>query len=184
MKALVDFILKFAGKNNSRRYRIVSLIFGAVFFLTVLPAVFILVGLWVKGHVSISMNGYVETVVAFAGIVTGLYFLVWATATQWKTGEGTPAPNAPTRHLVIVGPYKLCRNPIELGAITYYFGIGTLTGGIITGIICFTLGFIVGSVYHKFIEEKELEERFGEEYREYRKHTPFVFPRIKTGSNR
>lgn len=180
MKALVNFILKFSGKNNSRRYKIVSLIFGAIFFLTILPAVFITAGLWVKNYMPINISENIELTVAVVGIITGLFFLAWSTATQWKTGEGTPAPNAPTRHLIIVGPYKYCRNPIEFGAIIYYLGIGTLIGGIITGIISFTLGFIVGSVYHKFIEERELEERFGEDYRRYRESTPFVFPRLKT----
>jgi protein-S-isoprenylcysteine O-methyltransferase Ste14 len=33
--------------------------------------------------------------------------------------------------------------------------------------------------HHKFIEEKELEKRFGEEYIIYKKNTPFVFPKIK-----
>jgi protein-S-isoprenylcysteine O-methyltransferase Ste14 len=81
--------------------------------------------------------------------------------------------------LIITGPYKYCRNPIEFGAILYYLGLGTLIGGIITGAINGILGFTVGSMYHKCIEEKELEKRFGEEYINYKKHTPFVIPKIK-----
>jgi protein-S-isoprenylcysteine O-methyltransferase Ste14 len=118
------------------------------------------------------------------GIAAGLYFLIWSTITQWKIGNGTPAPNAPTQHLIIIGPYKYCRNPIEFGAILYYLGLGILVGGIIIGIINCILGFIVGSIYHKFIEEKELEERFGEEYIKYKENTPFVIPKIKIGKNK
>jgi protein-S-isoprenylcysteine O-methyltransferase Ste14 len=112
-------------------------------------------------------------------MIIGLYYLIWSTVTQWKKGEGTPAPNAPTQHLIITGPYKYSRNPIEFGAIMYYLGFGTFVGGIIVGIICFILGFTVGSIYHKFIEEKELEKRFGEEYIKYKENTPFVFPKLK-----
>jgi hypothetical protein len=38
---------------------------------------------------------------------------------------------------------------------------------IVIGIVCFILGFIVGSLYHKCIEEKELEIRFGDEYKDH-----------------
>jgi protein-S-isoprenylcysteine O-methyltransferase Ste14 len=33
-------------------------------------------------------------------------------------------------------------------------------------------------MYIKFIEEKELEARFGQEYSEYKKRTPFFIPKI------
>ena len=112
-------------------------------------------------------------------LIVGLFFLIWTTIFQWKIGEGVPAPNAPTQHLVITGPYKLCRNPIEFGAIFYYLSIGTIIGGITVGIICFLLGLIIGSVYHKFIEEIELEIRFGNEYKQYKKNTPFLIPRFR-----
>jgi len=105
--------------------------------------------------------------------------MTWTTVFQWKIGEGVPTPNAPTQHLVTTGPYKLCRNPIEFGAIFYYFGIGTIVQGITVGIICFLLGLIIGSVYHKFIEEIELETRFGDEYKQYRNSTPFLIPKLR-----
>ncbi|GHT59471.1 hypothetical protein AGMMS50239_06190 [Bacteroidia bacterium] len=127
----------------------------------------------------IELNKIIEWIISTTGILIGLYFLIWSTVTQWKIGKGTPVPNAPTQHLIIIGPYKYCRNPIEFGAILYYLGTGTFIGGIITGITSCILGFTVGSIYHKFIEEKELEERFGEEYKKYKENTPFVFPRIK-----
>jgi protein-S-isoprenylcysteine O-methyltransferase Ste14 len=161
---LVNFLLKFSGKNNSKQYKIISLTFGTIFFLAILPSIFIIVGFWVENYITINLNRIIELIISIIGIIIGLYFLIWATITQWKIGNGTPAPNAPTQHLIIIGPYKYCRNPIELGAILYYLGIGTFVGGIIVGIICCVLGFTVGSIYHKFIEEKELEKRFGEEY--------------------
>jgi len=33
-------------------------------------------------------------------------------------------------------------------------------------------------IYTKLFEEKELEKRFGSEYLEYKKRTPFVIPRL------
>jgi protein-S-isoprenylcysteine O-methyltransferase Ste14 len=83
------------------------------------------------------------------------------------------------QYLITIGPYKYCRNPIEFGAVLYYLGIGTFIGGIIVGIISIVLGSTAGSIYHKFIEEKELEERFGEEYKKYKEKTPFLIPKIR-----
>jgi protein-S-isoprenylcysteine O-methyltransferase Ste14 len=164
-KAFVNFLLKFSGNNNSKKYKIISLICGAIFFLVILPGIFIIIGTFCQKYIKINLNNIFEIIISVVGIITGLYYLIWSTLTQWKIGEGTPAPNAPTQHLIITGPYKYCRNPIEFGAIIYYFGIGTFIGGIIVGIISCILGFIMGSIYHKFIEEKELEKRFGEEYK-------------------
>jgi len=36
-------------------------------------------------------------------------------------------------------------------------------------------------IYIKLIEEKELEERFGSEYLEYKKRTPFLIPFLQKG---
>jgi protein-S-isoprenylcysteine O-methyltransferase Ste14 len=180
---LIDFLLRLSGKNHSKRYKIISLILGSTFFLVILPGIFIVIGFFIKNYITIKSNKIIELIVSIIGIITGLYFLIWSTLTQWKIGNGTPAPNAPTNHLIIIGPYKYCRNPIEFGAILYYLGIGTFIGGIIVGIISCILGFSVGSIYHKFIEEKELEKRFGENYIKYKQNTPFVFPKIKIRNN-
>jgi len=178
-RIIIDFLLKFAGKNHSKSYKIVSVIFGAILFLVLAPAVLTATGLFLKDYIPVQINRVIELTAAATSIACGLYFLMWAAIMQWKIGEGTPAPNAPTRRLVITGPYKYCRNPVQLGAILYYFGVGIFIAGAAAGIINFILGFAAGSFYHKFIEEKELEERFGEEYRRYRKNTPFLFPKIK-----
>jgi protein-S-isoprenylcysteine O-methyltransferase Ste14 len=99
-------------------------------------------------------------------------------ASLWFVGEGTPAPTAPTQRLVVEGPYKLCRNPMKLGAISYYLGLGTLFHSLTTGLICFFVGLIIGTLYHKLVEEKELLIRFGEDYEKYKRSTPFLMPRF------
>ncbi|MDR2533221.1 MAG: hypothetical protein LBC81_00320 [Tannerellaceae bacterium] len=178
-RRVIDFVLRFAGRERSAWYKVLSLIIGAVFFLVLLPAVFIFIGGVASGYVGISFGRMIEIPVALACIILGLCVLLWSTASQWSVGKGTPAPSAPTRRLVIAGPYKYCRNPIELGAIIYYLGIGTLIAGATAGAISFILGFAIGSLYHKLVEEKELEERFGEAYKSYKRNTPFIIPRIR-----
>ena len=178
-KYLIRQLINFHTRERSRTYRIVSLIGGGLFFLIILPALFIFIGFFIKDNLPVALDRPAELVISIAGLLVGMSFLIWTTVSQWKIGEGTPAPNAPTRRLVVAGPYRLCRNPIEFGAIFYYLGAGTLVGGITVGIVCFLLGFLIGSAYHKFFEEDELEIRFGDEYRHYKKKTPFLFPRFK-----
>ena len=106
----------------------------------------------------------------------GLVLSLWAVRHQWTMGKGTPSLNAPTQRLVVTGPYRLCRNPIQLGALLYVLGLGTLTFSLNTGLLALGAGLIVGVVYIKGVEEKELVARFGEAYEAYRRRTPFLIP--------
>ena len=147
--------------------------------MVLLPAIFVYLGFFIRNSIHSELDRVIEFIISVVSLIVGLSFLTWTTIFQWKIGKGVPAPNAPTQHLVTTGPYKLCRNPIEFGAIFYYLGVGTIIGGITVGIICFLLGLIVGSAYHKFVEESELEIRFGDEYKQYKKDTPFLIPKFR-----
>jgi protein-S-isoprenylcysteine O-methyltransferase Ste14 len=176
---LIVYILGFQNKKSSTPYKCFSLSIGALFFLVILPSFFIWIGSFVDNYFSLNGSEIIKYSISFLTIIIGLFFLFWTTVTQLKIGHGTPVPNAPTQRLIITGPYKLMRNPIEFGAILYYFGLGTITCSYTVGIVCFLLGLACGSSYHKFIEEKELERRFGEDYIKYRQNVPFLIPRIK-----
>jgi protein-S-isoprenylcysteine O-methyltransferase Ste14 len=99
-------------------------------------------------------------------------------------GRGTPAPLAPAQKLVASGPCAACRNPVELGALFYYFGVATLFASAWHGIVSFVLVLLGASLYHKFIEEAELERRFGAAYIAYRAKTPFLPPRFRRPGKR
>jgi len=45
-----------------------------------------------------------------------------------------------------------------------------------TGLVMLTIGVILGTFYHKGVEEKELLLRFGDEYKEYQERTSFLIP--------
>jgi protein-S-isoprenylcysteine O-methyltransferase Ste14 len=65
-----------------------------------------------------------------------------------------------------------------LGAIIYCLGVGTILESITIGLIMSFLVLALGTCYGKFIEEKELRIRFGQEYEQYREKTPFLMPRF------
>jgi protein-S-isoprenylcysteine O-methyltransferase Ste14 len=176
---IIKFLLHFSNRRNSLFYKTISLFGGTIFFLLILPSIFIWIGYQIDNLVSINGNLIIRDILSITAIIVGLFFLIWATYTQIMIGKGTPAPNAPTQRLIISGPYRLTRNPIELGAVIYYFGLGTFIQSYTVGLICLMLGLIIGSLYHKLIEEKELEVRFGDDYIKYKKDVPFLIPRLK-----
>jgi protein-S-isoprenylcysteine O-methyltransferase Ste14 len=110
--------------------------------------------------------------------VIGLYISLWSVITQLIIGKGTPVPIMPTQKLVIVPPYNYSRNPMGFGYGIMLFGLGITLNSIsylLLGIILFALLLC----YYKFVEEKELVIRFGDEYLEYKKRTPFLIPSFR-----
>ncbi|MBP2652019.1 MAG: protein-S-isoprenylcysteine O-methyltransferase-like protein [Firmicutes bacterium] len=176
---VITVLTNWSTKKTSTQYKAISLIIGAIIFLIVFPVIFVQIGRLIEKYILIHWNTWHEILLTIVTIPLGISILFWTAFTQWVIGKGTPAPNAPTQKLIIVGPYMYCRNPIELGAIIYYLGIGTYFASLTTGFVSGVLGLIIGSLYHKLIEEKELELRFGNDYIEYKKTTPFLFPKIR-----
>lgn len=177
MKALVNRLAGYGDKPRSRRFKVGALLCGTFFFLVLVPCLLLAIGsrlarfLPQPGWTEAAVTGVVP-ISAFIGIA----ILGWATRTQWTSGHGTPTPVAPTERMVTTGPYRFCRNPIQLGGSLYFLGFVTFFGSLLAGIIAFVLTLIGASVYHKCVEEKELLIRFGDEYREYMERTPFLIP--------
>jgi len=64
---------------------------------------------------------------------------------------------------------------MTLGTIIAYSGVAILVGSY-TALLVVVIFSLMLLVYLKLIEEKELEMRFGQEYLEYKKNTPFLLP--------
>ena len=109
--------------------------------------------------------------------VLGAFLYTWTILLFAKFGGGTQTPLMPTQKLVIRGPYKYSRNPMVSGVILFIVGFGL----ILNSLPFIAAGLIIPLPYLvliKLVEEKELEIRFGNEYSEYKKKTPFIFPRF------
>ncbi len=84
-------------------------------------------------------------------------------------GRGTPAPFDAPRRFVASGPYRYVRNPMYLGGFGVLLGTGIFLASVPITLLAF--GFLV--LFHfvvLYIEEPDLEKRFGQSYREYRLH--------------
>ena len=115
-----------------------------------------------------------------AGILllsAGLFLAGWTMVLFNNIGKGTLAPWNPPENLVVKGPYCYVRNPMIIGVllvlISEYFLLNAIE------ILWWTvLFFIINNIYFYVFEERQLENRFGEEYKKYKKNVPMWIPRF------
>jgi protein-S-isoprenylcysteine O-methyltransferase Ste14 len=77
-------------------------------------------------------------------------------------------------YLLTTGPYRFSRNPLYIAEGLMWLGWGAFYGsawvwGVVTGMIVFSK-FLVRTIVRR--EERDLEARFGEEYRAYANSVP------------
>ena len=115
-----------------------------------------------------------------AGLATliGLGLSVWTCTLFLRFGEGTPAPWEPPSKLVVRGPYLHVRNPMISGVLLILTGEALwFQSWPIAG---WTVVFLIGNaIYFPLVEEKELANRFGAEYNNYRANVPRWIPRLR-----
>jgi protein-S-isoprenylcysteine O-methyltransferase Ste14 len=77
--------------------------------------------------------------------------------------------------IVTSGPFSIIRHPTYLSHTIMFAGVFLITGVIATGIITLLDIIIINTVVIP-LEDRELVERFGEEYRRYQERVPAFFP--------
>jgi protein-S-isoprenylcysteine O-methyltransferase Ste14 len=93
-------------------------------------------------------------------------------------GKGALAPWDPPRALVLDGPYRFVRNPMISGVVFLLFGQPFLLLSPAHG--AWAAAFLsLNLLYIPLVEEPRLEQRFGEPYREYRRHVRRFLPRVQ-----
>lgn len=170
---------KWAQQEHSLGVYIAAGLLAGCLFVILLPLVIVKVGpaldeiLGLPGF-NIGALNYI-----LGGILgaVGLFFAFWSVIIQMTRGRGTPLPMLPTQQLLTRGPFRYCRNPMTLGTIMAYLGIGVIAGTVAG--IGLVIGFALLLVlYLKKMEERELAERFGEAYLQYKREVPFIIPRL------
>ena len=93
-------------------------------------------------------------------------------------GRGTPSPVLQTQRLVVGGDYRFVRNPMYLGVIGAIFGQAMIFGSL----ALLGYGLAVWAMMASFVrwyEEPLLQNRYGEEYQEYRRSVRAWVPRLR-----
>ncbi len=118
--------------------------------------------------------------VATAGAVILMLASVLGVAsavTMSSRGRGTPLPSAMPNHLVIAGPYRWVRNPMAVAGIAQGVGVGLILGSWLV-VAYAMIGSLVWNYAVRPLEEADLENRFGAEFRRYRSSVSCWVPRV------
>jgi protein-S-isoprenylcysteine O-methyltransferase Ste14 len=111
-------------------------------------------------------------------LAAGAAVLLHAFARFVREGVGTPAPVAPTRHLVVGGLYRYIRNPMYVAVVTCVMAQALLLSREVLWV--YALGLMV--LFFSFVrgyEEPALSRQFGSEYEAYRRAVPGWRPRAR-----
>lgn len=117
-------------------------------------------------------------VIAAAGESIRLWGVCWAGSETRTTGKvgGT--------FLVISGPFAFVRNPLYVGNMLMYIGIGIMSFALFPYLQI--AAFVFFAIQYHFIvkeEESYLIETYGDDYKEYVKNVPRFFPRLTPYKN-
>lgn len=112
-------------------------------------------------------------IIALIGEAIRLWGVSWAGSETRTTG------NVGGTFLIISGPFAFVRNPLYLGNIIIYLGLGIMSLAMFPYLLIIALIFFF--IQYSLIvseEEEYLEKTYGEHYRKYFSAVPRFFPRL------
>lgn len=115
--------------------------------------------------------------VAVAFVFTGVVLQLWCIVLFQTKGQGSPSPLLPTQALVVAGPYRLVRNPMNLGEVAVFFGEAFWFGSPVL-IAYALLSFLLFHIFVILHEEKRLARSFGPRYENYRSEVGRWIPKV------
>ena len=152
---------------------------GSAAFFVVAPGTVVGVIPWLitgwampNGGTALRMAQAVGVLLIAAGLVPLLHAF-----TQFAKAGGTPAPVAPTEHLVVSGFNRYVRNPMYVGLVLAILGQALLFGSV--GLVVYAA--IVWGATASFVllyEQPTLVRQYGNEYEAYRRSVPAWLPRL------
>jgi protein-S-isoprenylcysteine O-methyltransferase Ste14 len=151
---------------------------GTILFLFVAPGIVAGLVPWViTGYRMPDRGGWVWPVAIVAGLVIlGGVLVLLDAFIRFARADGTPAPPAPTAHLVVAGPYRFVRNPMYVAVAAIILGQALLFGS--WGVLLYlALVLIAVASFVRFYEEPTLESTYGIQYVAYRNKVPGWWPR-------
>lgn len=111
-------------------------------------------------------------------LIGSVGFLLHAFVRFVMEGWGTPAPVAPTEHLVVGGVYRFVRNPMYLAVVGAILGQALLLGQPV--LLWYGAGVaLLQAAFVRFVEEPGLHRRYGAGYDAYRREVPAWWPRLR-----
>ena len=150
---------------------ILGYVLGGVLFVGLMPAV-----MWLAtGMPALEHIGALRASITGVLMIGGLSLSVWTIVYMKRQGKGNPmdafghevAPR--TQHLMVAGPYRINRNPMLTGTLTY------LAGAVVWlwswQAVAVWVAFFCIMFVQVLSEERRLRRDFGAEYEEYCRHS-------------
>jgi protein-S-isoprenylcysteine O-methyltransferase Ste14 len=125
---------------------------------------------WLPNNIRAPMPRAVQLIGKGVALAGGA-LTVTSVVTLVRHGEGTPAPHDPPQLFVCHGPYRFCRNPMELGNLLALLGRAIALGSPRLTLAA-ALFAAATQVWVVLIEEPYLVRHFGQRYEQYRQHVP------------
>jgi protein-S-isoprenylcysteine O-methyltransferase Ste14 len=115
-------------------------------------------------------------------VIIGELFRFWGVAYAGSITRTTSGVGA--NQLIVSGAFAHLRNPLYLGNILIYFGVGVMSMALAPYLQIIALLFFIFQYYLIIAEEEEfLTKNFGEKYAVYKSHVPTLFPRFSAFKN-
>ena len=151
---------------------------GSAAFLLIAPGTVAGIVPWLITHWRVQPDTPTTSLIIGALLaMAGLAIVIESFVRFARTGGGTPAPVAPTQHLVVTGLYRFVRNPMYVGVLLLIFGQMLL----FSNAALLAYGVAMWTAFHLFVvffEEHRLEREFPEEYPAYVAAVPRWIPRL------
>jgi protein-S-isoprenylcysteine O-methyltransferase Ste14 len=115
--------------------------------------------------------------IGFIIAVVGEFVRFWGVS--WAGSETRTTGGVGGTYLVISGPFAYVRNPLYVGNILMYFGLGIMSMALFPYLQIVAITFFI--IQYNFIVKEEegfLEKKFGNNYQKYLQNVPRFFPRI------
>jgi protein-S-isoprenylcysteine O-methyltransferase Ste14 len=115
--------------------------------------------------------------IGFIIAVVGEFVRFWGVS--WAGSETRTTGGVGGTYLVISGPFAYVRNPLYVGNILMYFGLGIMSMALFPYLQIVAITFFI--IQYNFIVKEEegfLEKKFGNNYHKYLQNVPRFFPRV------
>ena len=145
-------------------------LFGGSWFIALPIAL-----LHAEGQPDVAFRSQLWICVGAALFVAGSTLSVIAAYYLVTVGNGTPFPLDPTRELVVVGPYAYIRNPQAVATFLMVVGeAAILRSHAVLWMLPLTIAYLEGLAAP--FEHREMSQRYGKSYLEYRARVPKWLP--------
>ena len=118
---------------------------------------------------------HIAQIIGFPVLYFGVSLFCWAGYYLKNAIGGLVTPRLD--YLVVMGPFRFIRHPTYLAMTLSMVGASIVTRSLV-GLLSSVLVFLPIEIHRAKLEEISLEEKFGENWKEYVSNTGFFFPRF------